>query len=104
MSALMMAKLPQQLHRDFIIYGERFTAATLAPHGVVETAPASQVCGHALPAIGEKGARGRHGCEEEAARRRDGQQEAAAQVLEQTLRRAQAIKPRAHTQPLNPKP
>ena len=48
MSALMAAKLPQQLHRDFIIYGQRFTAKTLSPHGVVETAPAAEVLAQTL--------------------------------------------------------
>ena len=48
MTSLMASKLPQQLHRDFIIYAQRFTAKTLASHGVVETAPPEQVLPQAL--------------------------------------------------------
>ena len=43
MSSLMAAKLPQQMHVDFIVYGQRYTAKTLEPHGVVEAAPADEV-------------------------------------------------------------
>jgi enoyl-CoA hydratase/carnithine racemase len=48
MSALMAAKLPIWLHRDFIIYGQRYTAKTLSPHGVVEAVPAGRVLARTL--------------------------------------------------------
>ncbi|CAE8690617.1 unnamed protein product, partial [Polarella glacialis] len=42
MSRLMEAKLPQILHRDFIVFGQRFTAASLLPHGVIDLAVPSE--------------------------------------------------------------
>merc|ERR1712039_393012 len=49
MSRLMEAKLPQVLHRDFIVYGERFGAPVLQTHGVVDSAvPHAEVLATAL--------------------------------------------------------
>ena len=49
MSALMTAKLPQRLHRDFIVFGQRFTAKDLEVHGVVDEAvPAEKVMSQAI--------------------------------------------------------
>lgn len=38
MSALMASKLPHSIQRDVIVFGKRFTATTLLPHGVVDVA------------------------------------------------------------------
>lgn len=48
MSELMRCKLPAALHSSIIVFGERYTALTLGPHGVVSCAMASEVLPRAL--------------------------------------------------------
>ena len=60
MSSLMASKLPQQLHRDFIIYGRRFTAKTLEPYGVVEAVAADEVLAETLKRAQGLKAKARH--------------------------------------------
>ena len=53
MTELMKAKLPLTIRHDFIVFGLRYTANTLAPHGVVIPTPALQVNAKALELANE---------------------------------------------------
>jgi enoyl-CoA hydratase/carnithine racemase len=61
MSALMASKLPQQLHRDFIIYGQRFTATMLSQHGVVELASPHELLAQTIQRACDLRSKAKHG-------------------------------------------
>lgn len=61
MTALMVAKLPQAIRHDFIVFGQRYTAQMLAPHGVVNAAvPAEAVLETAVTMASELKPKAKH--------------------------------------------